>query len=272
MAASALGRPLETDPPRPPKHCGEHSLTCGRDGCRESAVGSSSNLWRIAQSGHRDLGANGVPTAPATTGSSTLSDLANVPGQSHRKPGFHGLLHGLDPHRARAVRLRAPCASTPTNRSLCDHRPSDGRVDGAADHRGFSGGHRAAMAIAGSRCHLRGCVPAPCRGHGHHGGHHRSIKSLAKSVRGATDRIPTSGVSRSRHRPRPGASAAHDRSGCFLLSWGQNSSLPREGRTRATSRPSANGRSRRGVRGSRWPTPSVRATRSLTRPVRPAWL
>jgi hypothetical protein len=148
-------------------------------------------------------------------------------------------------------------------------RDDEFETHSAADHRGFSGRHRAAMAVAGSRCHLRGRVPAPCRRHGHHGGHHQSIKSLAESVCGAIDRIHTSGVFGSRHCPQPGASAAHDRSVYFLLSWGKNSSLPREGRTRAASRPSTNGRSRRGVRASWWPSSSVRATRRLTRPVTP---
>jgi hypothetical protein len=33
--------------------------------------------------------------------------------------------------------------------------------------------------LPGSRGHLRGRVPAPCRRYGHHGTHHQSIKSLA---------------------------------------------------------------------------------------------
>ncbi len=45
---------------------------------------------------------------------------------------------------------------------FCNHGPSHGRVDGAADYRGLSGRHRPAMAVAGSRRHLRGSVPAPC--------------------------------------------------------------------------------------------------------------
>jgi hypothetical protein len=43
--------------------------------------------------------------------------------------------------------------------------------------------------------------------HGHHGGHLESIKSLAKSVREATDRIPTPRVSRSRDHSEPPAFA-----------------------------------------------------------------
>jgi putative transposase len=46
---------------------------------------------------------------------------------------------------------------------------------------------------------------------------------------------------------------------------GENPSLIREGRAHATARPSADGRSRGSVRGSWWTSPSVRATRSLTR-------
>jgi hypothetical protein len=45
--------------------------------------------------------------------------------------------------------------------------------------------------------------------------------------------------------------------------WGANSSLPREGRTHATTRPRAGGRSRGGIRGSGWTSPSLRTTRSL---------
>jgi hypothetical protein len=49
-----------------------------------------------------------------------------------------------------------------------------------------------------------------------------------------------------------------------LLPWGANSSLPRKGRTHATTRPRAGGRSRGGVRGSGWTSPSLRTTRSLS--------
>jgi hypothetical protein len=72
-----------------------------------------------------------------------------------------------------------------------------------------------------------------------------------------------------RHHSEPEAFASHACSIRLLLSWGENSSLPRENRACASTRPSADRRSRSGVRGSRWTSPSVRATRSLTRWVRP---
>jgi hypothetical protein len=72
-------------------------------------------------------------------------------------------------------------------------------------------------------------------------------------------------MSRSRHHSEPDAFAPPARSLCLLLSWGANPSLPREGRAHATTRPRVDGRSRGGIRGSWRPSPSVRATRSLTR-------
>ena len=63
------------------------------------------------------------------------------------------------------------------------------------------------MAVAGSRCHLRRRVPAPCRRHGHRRGHLQSVQPLAKSVCGETDRIHSARVSGPRDRPRRAASA-----------------------------------------------------------------
>src|SRR5712692_1553812 len=133
MAPSPLGGPIEMDPPGPPEYRCGHSLTCGRDGRRESALGSSSNPWRVVQTGDRGLGADSVATPPPTA-SSALPNVANVPGQSRRSPRLDGLLHGPDPHRTRPVRLRTARAPPPTSRPPGDHGPSDGRVDGAADH------------------------------------------------------------------------------------------------------------------------------------------
>src|SRR5258706_11624780 len=72
-------------------------------------------------------------------------------------------------------------------------------------------------------------------------------------------------MSGSHHRGQRAAPATRLDRLSRLLSWGQNASLPRERRTDATTHPRANGRSRRGVRGSWWTAPSVRASRSLTR-------
>jgi len=78
-------------------------------------------------------------------------------------------------------------------------------IDGATSHRGLSERHRAAVALAGSRCHLRERVPAPCRRHGHYGGHHQPLKSMAEPVRGETHRIHSARVSGPRDRPRRAA-------------------------------------------------------------------
>src|ERR1700736_3828804 len=87
MAPSPMGKPLKTDPPGPPQYCGDHSLTCGRNGCRESAMGSSSNPWRIAQRGHRGLGTDRIATAPATTGSSMRRRQTPMPGWRGKESG-----------------------------------------------------------------------------------------------------------------------------------------------------------------------------------------
>ena len=121
------------------------------------------------------------------------------------------------------------------------------------------------MAREGSRRDLQRRVPAPCRRHGHHRSRFSPVQSLAKSLRGANDRIPAPRMSRSRHQSEPDAFAPPARSLCLLLSWGANPSLPREGRAHATTRARVDGRSRGGIRGSWRPSPSVRATRSLTR-------
>jgi hypothetical protein len=75
-------------------------------------------------------------------------------------------------------------------------------------------------------------VPAPCRRHGHHGGHHQCIKSLAKSVYGETDRLPSARVCGPRDRPRRAASATSPDRVSHLLSWGANTSRLGEGRAR----------------------------------------
>ena len=153
------------------------------------------------------------------------------------------------------------------NRPPGDHRTSYSRMDGATGHRGLSERHRATVAAAGSRCHLRGRVPAPCRRHGHHGGHHQSLKSLAKSVCGETDRIPPARVSQPRDRPRRPASPPSAGRVSNLLSWRPNASRLREGRADDVTRPDADRRARGRVPGSGRITPSLRTTRSMTGPI-----
>ena len=120
------------------------------------------------------------------------------------------------------------------------------------------------MVVARPRCRLRGRVPAPCRRHGHHGGHHQSIKSLAKSVCGETDRIKPARMSGPRNRPRRAASATSPDRVSRLLSWDANRSRLEERRADDTTRSDADGRARGRVSGSWWITSSLRTTCSLT--------
>jgi hypothetical protein len=56
----------------------------------------------VAQAGHRGLGTNRLavhPWAPATS----ITDVANLPRESHLRAGLDGLLHGADGDRPRAV-------------------------------------------------------------------------------------------------------------------------------------------------------------------------
>ena len=137
-------------------------------------------------------------------------------------------------------------------------------MDGATDHRGLSERHRAEVAVAGSRLHLRGRVPAPCRRHGHHRGRLESVESLAESICGETDRIDTARVSGSRHRPQRTIFAARAHALSFLLSCVANTSVAGQRRTDITTDPAHDGRFGNRVRGSWWIAPSIRATRCLT--------
>ena len=82
----------------------------------EARVSGDHGVVRVGAARDEDRSARRPPLRVASfqylagtqaTRSSTLSDVANVPGQSRGKPGLDGLLHGPDPHRARAVRLHA---------------------------------------------------------------------------------------------------------------------------------------------------------------------
>src|SRR5712691_12398203 len=118
------------------------------------------------------------------------------------------------------------------------------------------------MAVAGSRCDLRGRVPAPSRRHEHQRGHLKSVQPMAESVCRAPDRFNQAGMSRPCDRARRAAFAANVDPLRRLLSWGPNTSLPRQGLAHAPTRSGPGGRARRGVLRSRWTTPPVRATRS----------
>src|SRR5712692_11408337 len=105
MAPSSLDPTLNTKPSGPTEHSWGHSESRRADGCGESPLGSPSNPRRIGQAGHRGVGADCL-TAPATTPSPTLTDLANVPDESRGRSGVDGLLYRADPHRPRALRDR----------------------------------------------------------------------------------------------------------------------------------------------------------------------
>ena len=88
--------------------------------------------------------------------------------------------------------------------------------------------------------------------------------SPGRILRGATDPISPAGMPEPCDRTRRAAPATSPVRVSALLPWGAHSSLPREGRTHATTRPRAGGRSRNGIRGSGRTSPSLRTTRSLT--------
>jgi hypothetical protein len=118
------------------------------------------------------------------------------------------------------------------------------------------------MAAPRSRRHLRRCVPAPGRQHGHRRGGLQSVQPLAKSVCGETDRIPPTRVSRPRDRPRRPASPPSAGRVSDLLSWGPNASRLREGCAGDATRSDAHRRARGRVPGSGRLTSSLRTTRS----------
>ena len=89
-------------------------------------------------------------------------------------------------------------------------------------------------------------------------------RAPGKPIRRARDRFNPAGMSRACDRARRAAFAAHLDPLRRLLSWGANTSFPGQGLTHAPTRTDADGRARRGVRGSWWTTPSVRTTRGLT--------
>ncbi len=137
MAPAPLDRTLNPYTSGPPEHHRSHSNPRRPDDCGESSLGSPSNPWGIGQAGHRRVGADCVAT-PATTPSSTVINVADLPNESRGVPGVGGFLRRADPHRPRAVRARAPHPPPSPNRPPGGHRTSHRRMDRATDHRGLS--------------------------------------------------------------------------------------------------------------------------------------
>jgi len=67
-----------------------------------------------------------------TSTTATVSDVADLPGESFRADHGGGLLRRTHGYLPAAVRTRDPGTRAPTRRSPCSHRLSDRDVDGAA--------------------------------------------------------------------------------------------------------------------------------------------
>jgi hypothetical protein len=131
-APPAMDAALVADSCGPPKDRRRHSHPGEQDGRRESALGSTSDPWRVGQSRRRGVGANRL-TAPAATAASAVTDVAHLSDESRRHAGLDRFLHRTDRHRPSPVRPRRADASPPADRSRRRHRASDGDLDGAAD-------------------------------------------------------------------------------------------------------------------------------------------
>jgi len=157
MAPTAMDPPVDVRSSWPAPHHDGHSDARRPDGRGEPAVGRASDPWGIEEARRRRLRANRL-AALAEARSPTVTDLAHLPDESRDVPGVDGLLHGADAQRPRVVRAGATRPPPPPNRPRGDHQTSHWRMDGATGHRGLSERQRAAVALAGSRCHLWGRV------------------------------------------------------------------------------------------------------------------
>jgi hypothetical protein len=217
MAPSSMDVALHTDTSRTPQDGYNYSNAPDHDGHSESAVGSTSDPRRIVQVGHHAVRAD-CPAAPAAPASPSVTDLADLPDQSRHDAGLNGLLHRPDPHRPSAERVGPALPRAPANHPR-NIPPPYGRRNRLS--RPFRTTPRRGGSC-GSRRHLRGSVPAPCRRHGHFGGHHQSLKPLANPICGDTDRIHSARVSGPRDRPRRTTSATPPDRVRHLLSPGAN--------------------------------------------------
>ena len=133
MASPAMDAAFGADSCGPPKDQRRHSYPRAQDGRRESALGSASDPWRVAETGRRGLGANGLATAPGV-GSACVTNVAHVSDESRQPADLDRFLHRTDLHGQSPVRPRRADASPPADRSRQRHRASDGGVDGPTDH------------------------------------------------------------------------------------------------------------------------------------------
>src|SRR5881396_1318321 len=104
----------------------------------QSALGRSTNPWRVAQARPGRGRAHRLAITPEAT-LPAVADLANVSGQSCPRLGLDRFLHRAHRSAPRPVRLgRAPPPSA-ARRPLQRHRASHRRLDGPADRRCLSG-------------------------------------------------------------------------------------------------------------------------------------
>src|SRR5213594_1222452 len=96
---------------RPPEHRRRDSGAHRQDGIRDSAVGRTANPWRVAQAGHRCLGANGLADRREVS-ATAIPEVAHLPHKSPRRDRLHGLLHRAHAHGPRVVRAGPPRAPT----------------------------------------------------------------------------------------------------------------------------------------------------------------
>src|SRR5947209_7833445 len=115
MAVTPLDGAIPAETIRPPEDRRRDSGAHRQDGIRESAVGRAANPWRVAQAGHRCLGASGLADRREVSATAT-PDVAHLPHESPRRDRLNGLLHHAHAHGPRVVRAGPPRAPTSSSR------------------------------------------------------------------------------------------------------------------------------------------------------------
>jgi len=75
----------------------------------------AANPWRVAQAGHRCLGANGLADRREVS-ATAIPEVAHLPHESPRRDRLNGLLHRAHAHGPRVVRAGPPRAPTSSSR------------------------------------------------------------------------------------------------------------------------------------------------------------